>query len=618
MVLGALPLLASLTTAQTTPPTTPPTTEPPLRASRYERAAPLPGLPAVTLDVVGNGYGVAQQTARARNLQARILWIDGTANLERLNSAVKIQNLVRRIKDVGFNTIVFDVKPIVGYTLYPSALTERLTKWKGVSFPTDFDPLQVMSIEAKRQGIPLYVSLNAFSEGHRMAKENMNDPNSPFGFKRPGPGYDRVEQQTVLYEPEPFLRAPFTGDRYPLMNLPGRLDRTGKAIGAITDVTRLPGVPNDAMAVVLDAGGTVLTTRGPGPLGVPGVPTGGSILVGFGPAAQFLAQHARPGVTFSFDSKPVFVPIQERPEQQIPLMMNPHDLRVQDRILAFVTEVLTKYDLKGVVFDDRLRFAGKNADFSELTQKLFEARVGRRINWPVDVFEFTFNPDLTRGIRPGRYYDQWMAFRAETLTDWVKRARTAVRNARPDAQLGVYAGSWFGEYAKFGSNYSSPDFSAGFDFLTEDYRRTGFAPELDFLITGCYYPTATIVDAMGRDRPTGRTVEAAGQLTNRTARDQTWAYAGIMLSDYARDPGGLKRALQAATGSTQGVMVFDLSHNIDQFWPIFQAAFRERKVAPHTVPGLLPRIRDLRARLDAMGVKEPSVAIREGAAGAGH
>jgi len=594
------------------------TVAPALHANRFERSAPLPGLPAVMLDVVGNGYGVAQQTARSRNLQARILWIDGTANLERLSSLPKIQNLVRRVKDVGFNTIVMDVKPIVGYTIYPSQLTLRLTKWKGQSASIDFDPLLAMSVECRRQGVPLYVSMNAFAEGHRMAKENELDPNSPFGYQRPGPGYSRVDQQTVLYDPEPFLRAPFTGERFALQPFPGRLDRTGKTVGVMTDLAKVATVPVGATAIVIDANGTVLAVRGAGPIAVPSIPAGGSALVGFGEAATFLQQNARPGVTLSFDSKPVFVPIQERPEEQIPLMMNPHDPRVQDRILAFVTEVLTKYDVRGVVFDDRLRFAGKNADFSELTQRLFEARVGRRINWPVDVFEFTFNPDLSRGIRPGRYYDQWMAFRAETLTQWVKRARAVAQAARPDAQLGVYAGSWFGEYARFGNNYSSPDFSAGFDFLTEDYRKTGFAPDLDFLITGCYYAVPTIVEAMGQNRATGRTVEAAGQLTNRAARDQTWAYAGISLSDYYKNPEALKRALQAATGSTQGVMVFDLSHNIDQFWPTFAAAFRDRRAAPHTQSDLLPRIRALRARLDEMGVKEPSVAIREGASGAGH
>ena len=48
------------------------------------------------------------------------------------------------------------------------------------------------------------VSLNAFSEGHRMAKEAEKDPNSPFG--KHGPGYALPEEQTVQYVAIPFLK----------------------------------------------------------------------------------------------------------------------------------------------------------------------------------------------------------------------------------------------------------------------------------------------------------------------------------------------------------------------------------------------------------------------------
>src|SRR5437762_12373 len=78
---------------------------------------PFPNLPFVQLDETNNGVGIAQQTARAKKLQARILWIDATANMNRLNSSEKISALIERIRKAGFNTIVLDVKPIVGFTL---------------------------------------------------------------------------------------------------------------------------------------------------------------------------------------------------------------------------------------------------------------------------------------------------------------------------------------------------------------------------------------------------------------------------------------------------------------------------------------------------------------------
>src|SRR5205085_1359565 len=89
---------------------------------------PFPQFPPLLLDEANNRVGIAQETARAQKLQARVLWIDATANLNRINSAEKIAALVDKIKKTGFNTVVLDVKPIVGYTLYPSKLAPKLTE----------------------------------------------------------------------------------------------------------------------------------------------------------------------------------------------------------------------------------------------------------------------------------------------------------------------------------------------------------------------------------------------------------------------------------------------------------------------------------------------------------
>ncbi len=578
--------------------------KPPL--SRFQAAAPCPALPWVTLDVLGDGYGVAQQTARSKNLQARILWIDGTANLDRINSASKIDSLVAKIKAVGFNTIVFDVKPIVGFTLYPSKLTEKLVSWRdGPSLPTDFDPLAAMLSAAKKNGLPLFVSMNAFSEGHR--------------FTRTGPGYGKPEQQTVQYETHPSLKAawPSTAS-FPVEPEPNPGVLSPDGLHVFTSAWAAGPLRKGAVTVVLDSNGRVEARIYHADDKLPPLPAGGAILLATstGKAGEFLITNAPAGVKFTMESTPEFVRIENK-HTQWPLMMNPHHPEVQARALAFVKEVATNYDIDGLVFDDRLRFGGLNTDFSDVTRAQFEKLVGARIEWPKDVFEFTYTMDLKRGIRPGKWYDAWMAWRAITVRNWVAAAGALVRSIRPNAQFGIYAGSWYGEYQQFGNNYAASDFTAGFPFMTREYQKTGFASELDFLITGCYYRTATIYDAMQHVVSTGKTVEAGGQLTNRAVRDRAWAYAGVKLDDYYGNLSGLEHAIQAACGSTQGVMVFDLSHRIDEFWSVFQRAFRFPALAPHTQKGLLADVRRKRAHLDALGVKEPPVFIREGAAGAG-
>jgi hypothetical protein len=136
-------------------------------------------------------------------------------------------------------------------------------------------------------------------------------------------------------------------------------------------------------------------------------------------------------------------------------------------------------------------------------------------------------------------------------------------------------------------------------------------------MTGCYYKTGTIFEALASGTSVGQTVEAAGQLTNVATRDQCWAYAGIMLQDYYDNPTGLENALRAATASTQGVMVFDLSHRFSEFAPVLRRAFRSNAVAPHRRPELLKQARAARASLDRMGAKSPPVYIQGGADGAG-
>lgn len=575
-----------------------------LDPNRFERQAPLPGLPSVLLDAYGNGIGVAQTRARGASLQARILWIDATANLERVSSDEKVAALLRKVKEVGFTTIVYDVKPIVGFTTYPSQLTEKITEWRGQRLPIEFDPLASMVNYARRSGLELFVSLNAFSEGHRLT--------------RTGPGYSKADQQTVQLEATPVLSLGAGTTELPVHEPPNPEELPTGAVAVFTDLNALAPFLDRTLAVLSSEGRSVYrrwSTLQKEPLPI-GLPPGGSVLVAPTDIELRLYEFAHEGNLMRFTPKYAFRPISEN-HTQWPLMMNPHDSRVQDRALAFAREVLARYPVQGIVFDDRLRFGGMNADFSPLARSQFERAVGKSLKWPDDVYEVTFTPDLRRGMRPGPHWDRWLSFRARTLRDWVRRARKTVQEARPGTLFGVYQGSWYGEYFKYGSNWASPRFEAGFDFLTEEYRKTGYADELDFVITGCYYRTPTIVEAMERQVRTGLTVEAAGQLSNRAVRDQAWTYAGIMLMDYEANPYGLARALQAAAASTQGIMVFDLSHGIDQFWGVFKQAFAAGARSPHMAPELLRQIRDIRRIKDQRGDKDPPVVIREGSAGTG-
>lgn len=570
---------------------------------RFDRVYPLPGLSGVMADQVLYRQGLAASYARSQGRQARVLWVDCTANIDRYNTAEKVKSLIAKVSDAGFNTLVLDIKPISGEVIYKSSLAPKLKEWRNIKLPEDYDALAVVCREAKAAGLSFLVSLNAFSEGHRITKT--------------GPGYATPELQSVLHEPQPML---VIGDAsfpvWPRVNEP---PASAEILNAYTSSVLLPDPKPGRFAIALTKEGRIVDGYEGG--GVAGssitIPTGGSVVFGDGAAGEFLRQHAAPGAYAAIEVKPLFVPTSERPEQQIPLMMNPNDPRVQERARAILKEVATNYPVDGIIYDDRLRYAGLNADFSAASRESFERFVGKKLEWPADVYTYHYTFNWTRGITPGPYFQAWLEWRASTLRDYVRSAKEAVRAARPSALFGVYAGSWFGEYANLGSNYGSPENEAGFWYLTDRYRKFGFAGELDFLITGCYYKTGTIFEAMQQGGSLGATVEYAGYLSSQVARDQTWTYAGLSLIDFKGNPDGLTRALQGACLNTSGVMVFDLSHDIEPMWPVFKQAFGQASRPPHEDPKLLTELRRKAAALDKAGLRRPPVIIAAGLPGTG-
>lgn len=575
--------------------------------SRFELVAPFPSIRWAKVQTDMSRVGLAQQMAGERSLQARIMWVDGTANIDACNSREKIRALMAKLKSIGFNTVVYDVKPIVGYTLYPSKLTDQLTSWKGQSMPRGFDPLAEMVTAAKDHGLVLFVAMNAFSEGHSYSKRDENLPNTQFG--KPGWGYEHPELQTTQYVATPTVTPAFpdapTWDVHPTKG-------EGKDATPVSIWGRTPPATAGGFFAAMTLDGTIAVASRE-----PMAPAAGQVVAAFRqPAADYMATWASPGRKLRFNSRAQFLRIAEA-QTQIPLMMNPHDPTNCERAAAFAHEVASNYAVDGVLFDDRLRFGGMNSDFSESTRLAFERAVGAKLNWPNDVFQFTYRADLTQGIRPGPYFDAWLTFRAKAMADSVMLFRESVKRARPEAQFGIYAGSWYGDYVRYGSNYASQQLEAGFPFLSEAYRKTGFALALDVLITGCYYPIGTVYEAMEAEHPVGRTVEAAGILSNRVARDSCWTYAGIMLADYFDDPARVATALQAAAATTQGVMVFDLSHQFDRFEPILRRAFKNPARAPHQWSGLIDDMRQRRRDLDRKGVLDPPFPLFEGAPGAG-
>ena len=512
---------------------------PPVAPAPY---LPFPNLPSAPLDEANNGIGIAQQTARLRKAQARILWIDGTANMNRVNTADKIATLVQQIKRIGFNTVVFDIKPIVGFTLYPSHYAPKLTEWKeGRTLPADFDPLAVMVARCHDAGLQLVVNMNTFSEGHR-------------DFQK-GPGYEHPQWQTTLYEPLTQVRPEAPGSpAFPLAERNDRLVR-GREIAVYTDLARWKPEPGSFLVLLDGQQNVVALVEGTAFAAItPSVPQNGAALIGVGEAGAYLRRTVQMGRRVLVETTPVYVPISQRPNEQVPLMTNPHNTEVQRRLLDMIAEVVRNYAVDGVIFDDRLRYAGIHADFSEDTRRQFEIFVGKALHWPDDVFHFDVDfPSMNRQVIPGPQYDAWLLWRAQTIRNWLASAVGTVKAIRPNATVSAYSGSWYGEYPLFGANWAAEDFTAGFRFLTPSYQKTGYAGLVDWITTGCYYPVASMNEASAAGKSLGATVEAAGhaqvQIKFCHFRLQPYRFA-VTLLRFA------KRVMRAQTShhcATQGI-----------------------------------------------------------------
>jgi hypothetical protein len=406
-----------------------------------------------------------------------------------------------------------------------------------------------------------------------------------------------------------------------VMDRPNMPPRRADDLAVYTNLASLKQPTPTALLAILDRNGTVLAQVTAASLGAvsPTIPAGGAALVAStAPAIEFLRANAFPGEKMTLDNIAAYVPAAQRPDRQVPLMTNPHSPEVRQRLLNMLTEIATNYEVNGFIFDDRLRYASLNADFSDAAKRDFEKYVGRSVRWPEDIFRFQVDfPTMNRHEVPGPLYDAWLTFRALNLRNFLAEVVRTVKTIRPSLTVGTYVGSWYPDYPDIGANWGADDLLAGFRFLNESYRRTGWAGIVDYVMTGCYYDTATLAEAAAKGISIGESVEAAGQFSNRAVNDQTFVYAGLQLDKFKGKPEELKRCLQAAAATTQGIMVFDLSHDFDLLLPVFTEAFQKPAVAPHQVPGLLTELRTLRAAERAAGVPQPPVILYRGASGTG-
>lgn len=248
--------------------------------------------------------------------------------------------------------------------------------------------------------------------------------------------------------------------------------------------------------------------------------------------------------------------------------VNPSNKEVQDFQLLRVEEVLKNYDIDGIVLD-RCRYDNLYADFSHVTRNAFEEyleKEGKILeNFPADAFKIDKEGTLVKG----QFFKEWITFRSQTICDFTRRIRSLVDKYKteknPNLKMAAYVGSWYEVYYQNGVNWASNQFKyddrlsfPDSEIYGENYNKTSYLNNLDFLMIGTYYKTP-------------KEVNRYITLGNILTCGQTPLLGSMSLPDLSVSDQG--KVFGASLKNSSGLMIFD---NCYVDWNTF---FEQMKIA---------------------------------------
>ena len=264
-------------------------------------------------------------------------------------------------------------------------------------------------------------------------------------------------------------------------------------------------------------------------------------------------------------------------------MLNPANPEVQAYELAILREFATKYpDVDGIIFD-RVRYDNITSDFSTLSKELFEACIGQKVeHFPEEILRWEQDAEGKWSWAEGPLFRRWIEWRASVIKGFVVEARKQLKEINPRLLIGDYTGAWYPTYYYVGVNWASERFDPAqyFDWATPDYRKTGYAEQLDIYMTGLYYTLVTKAEvdaansAVGQRTEAGMTddqsywycIEGGAEWARRLTAGVVPVTGSIYVDQYGNDAGRFTRAVAEALRDTDGLMIFDIVHIIQRDW----------------------------------------------------
>lgn len=98
------------------------------------------------------------------------MWFDCEANYAVLSDPDSIDFYLHKVKDLGFDNVVVDVKSIMGDVLYDSDIAPFMGEFKGVRRAKDYDMMGRFIETGHSLGMRVFASMNIFAGGHKYFK----------------------------------------------------------------------------------------------------------------------------------------------------------------------------------------------------------------------------------------------------------------------------------------------------------------------------------------------------------------------------------------------------------------------------------------------------------------
>ncbi|MEG1885027.1 MAG: alpha amylase family protein [Alistipes sp.] len=271
------------------------------------------------------------------------------------------------------------------------------------------------------------------------------------------------------------------------------------------------------------------------------------------------------------------------PQLEIPnklvLFTNPALPEVQAHEIALFKEVAQKFDFDGILLD-RARYDNIQSDFSEFSRLAFEKYLGHKLNrFPEDIYEWVAEGGNNWKRVDGPYFKKWIEWRASVIYHFFKHTKEVLKATKPTLKFGAYTGAWYPSYFEVGVNWASRKYNVSKDFAwaTPEYKKYGYAELLDIYTNGNYYWNVSIdeyrrsnglhLNETDSEQSKGDhlCVEGGCRYSRRLLGGKPFA-GGIYVEDYKRDTMQFKRAVEMNLRESDGLMIFDIVHIINNNW----------------------------------------------------